>query len=145
MHHIGIGKVPSFINSWTNVFLISARWIAEKDTSNPFPVMNIGSLQWEQGFPFMKTGFPCENLLQRENPALARFWSCCSVESSLIFQLSGLQRSCERSSGEPHCCRLQAIYSPITGKNFVTVYTAYTSSQYFVINFVGKSHIHLYQ
>ena len=24
-----------------------------------------------------------------------------------------------------HCCRLQAIYSPITGKNFVTVYTAF--------------------
>ena len=23
----------------------------------------------------------------------------------------------------PHCCRLQAVYSPITVKNFVTVYT----------------------
>ena len=23
-----------------------------------------------------------------------------------------------------HCCRLQAVYSPITVKNFVTVYTA---------------------
>ena len=26
-----------------------------------------------------------------------------------------------------HCCRIQAIYSPITGKNFVTVYTAFDS------------------
>ena len=25
----------------------------------------------------------------------------------------------------PHCCRLQAIYSPIAGKNFVTVYTTF--------------------
>ena len=24
-----------------------------------------------------------------------------------------------------HCCRLQAVYSPITVKNFVTVYTAF--------------------
>ena len=31
----------------------------------------------------------------------------------LLTQLSGAYT---------HCCRLQAIYSPITGKNFVTVY-----------------------
>ena len=34
----------------------------------------------------------------------------------LLTQLSGAYT---------HCCRLQAIYSPITGKNFVTPYTAF--------------------
>ena len=29
------------------------------------------------------------------------------------------------SGGPPHCCRLQAVYSTITVKNFVTVYTAF--------------------
>jgi hypothetical protein len=28
---------------------------------------------------------------------------------------------------KPHCCRLQAVYSPITVKNFFTVYTAFNS------------------
>ena len=44
------------------------------------PVMNTGSLQWEQGFPVIKQGFPCENLLHRENPVLALYWPCTGLQ-----------------------------------------------------------------
>ena len=42
-----------------------------------------------------------------------------NVQTCLPFQLSTTPLGCE------HCCRLQAIYSLITGKNFVTAYTAF--------------------
>ena len=45
------------------------------NTHKKIPVMNTGSLQWEQeGFPVMKTGFSLWELLHRENPVLALYW-----------------------------------------------------------------------
>jgi hypothetical protein len=35
--------------------------------------MNTGSLQWEEGFPVMKTGFSLWELLHRENPVLTLY------------------------------------------------------------------------
>ena len=45
-----------------------------------FPVMNTGSLQWEQGFPVMKTGFSLWELVHREKPVLALYWPCTGLQ-----------------------------------------------------------------
>ena len=44
------------------------------------PVINTGSLQWEQGFPVMKTGFSLWELVHRENPVLALYWHCTGLQ-----------------------------------------------------------------
>jgi hypothetical protein len=44
-----------------------------------------------------------------------------SSSSNSIFQTGEL----EKTSSDRGCCRLQAVYSPITVKNFVSVYTAF--------------------
>ena len=71
------------------------------------PVMNTGSLQWEQGFPVMKTDFSLWELVHRENPVLALFWHC-----------SGTVRDCSvgnlylSMTNTPYFVK-QIIYAPI--------------------------------
>ena len=85
-------KTTKYLSQEENVSLIK---ILPKEHCKPIslctnshreiPVMNTGSLQWEQGFPVMKTGFSLWELVHRENPVLALYWFCtgpirdCSV------------------------------------------------------------------
>ena len=53
-----------------------------------FPVMNTWSLQWEQGFPVLKTGFSLWEFTTQgkpcSGPALALHWPCTGLQSSDI-------------------------------------------------------------
>jgi hypothetical protein len=98
--------IDDIVQCVQNLWRAWAKW---KHTANPFPVMttgislcsnshrkipvmNTGSLQWEKGFPVMKTWFSLWELLHWENPVLALFWSCtglqCMDENSKFFVLS---------------------------------------------------------
>jgi hypothetical protein len=59
-----------------------------KFSHREIPVKKQGSLQLEQGFPVMKTGFSLCGKLHRENPVLTLYWPCTGLQCESIQYLS---------------------------------------------------------
>ena len=52
-------------------------------------------------------------------------WSMVCFMSTILSSPSTIWTKEEQSGGTVHCCRLQAVYSRVTVKNFVTIYTGF--------------------
>jgi hypothetical protein len=96
-----------------------------------------------QSFSFAGQNFQVETLDCSTGPSILPTTICDTLEISIASEVYASINNtlnllidkhikvatdellCLKNEGTLHCCRLQAVDSPITVKNFVTVYTAF--------------------